>query len=72
MKIEITGSNKEQMINLLNNFPNGTIEVEKENAYWVIENNSTPQQPQQQPQQKLNQPKGNVFMNMFDSLANRF
>ena len=62
------------MIYLINKFPIGKVEVEKEKAYWVCEiNDNAIQQPQNiQPQSQLNKPKGNTFLNMFDSLALRF
>ena len=78
MQIDITGSNLQSLMALVQKFPNGLIVCKDNKAYWDFDTQiqqinyqqpNTMGQTQQQPQQKQ---KGNTFLNMFDAMASYF
>jgi len=78
MKIEITGSDYNELLSLLSQFPNGKVTANGSNAFWecsATQNaNNLPKLPyannpvvNQAPKQS-----DNPFLRAFDSMAQRF
>ena len=83
MKIDITGSDYQTLLDLLSKFPSGKITAEGGKAFWewdgqmqqVIQSQPMAQPmvyPPQSNAPRPPQPKQNAFLNMFDSMARYF
>lgn len=77
MKIEITGSDYNEVLALLAQFPTGKITAKNGSAFWECTNSGKQPVVQQQHQQINQQPQqrvqsANPFLRAFDSMAERF
>ncbi|MHA1343369.1 MAG: hypothetical protein ACTSQG_05250 [Promethearchaeota archaeon] len=87
MKVDITGSDYQNLIGFIQKFPSGRIIVEEGKAFWEFNDTQQiqpilpPQNQQYAPQPTLNQARGvnqpqpqkkNAFLNMFDTMASYF
>jgi len=80
MKIDITGATAQELMNVLQKFPNGKVIAEENVAGWKFNDTIQQMQPMAsilQGNQQIMPPQGskpqeNAFLNMFDTMASYF